>query len=119
MNKQQHVIIGIIVFAAFTWIFYYLVPVSVAIIFYGLIGTIVGSIIPDILEPSTSWMHRGIGHSKRALKFTGKLFAIIALLGLLSFFNSIFFIFYIIASFFLGYVVHLLADATTAVGLPE
>ena len=119
MNKQQHIIIGIIIFFVFTWFFYYVVKVSIDIIFFGLIGTILGSIIPDILEPSANWMHRGIGHSKRALKITGEIFAITTGLSLLSFFNGIFFIFYIIASFFLGYAFHLLADATTTVGLPD
>ncbi|MGA2933587.1 MAG: metal-dependent hydrolase [Methanomicrobiales archaeon] len=119
MNRQEHVIIGIIIFAAFTWLFYYLVKIPVDIIIYGGIGAVIGSIIPDILEPATNWMHRGFGHSKRALKFTGKIFAITALLGLFSFFISMFFIFYVIASFFLGYVAHLLADGTTAVGLPD
>lgn len=119
MNKQEHVFIGIIVFSVFTWILYSLIKISYGVIFYGLIGVILGSIIPDMLEPATNWMHRGLGHSKRALKFVGKIFVITALLGLLSFFNGIFLIFYIIASFFLGYVAHLLADATTAVGLPD
>ena len=119
MNREQHVIIGIIIFAAFTWLFYYLVKIPTDMIIYGGIGAVIGSIIPDILEPATNWMHRGIGHSKRALKFTGKIFAITALVGLLSFFISMFFIFYVVASFFLGYVAHLLADATTTVGLPD
>lgn len=119
MNRQEHVIIGIVIFSVFSWFLYQLVKVPFDIIFFGLISTIVGSIIPDILEPSTNWMHRGIGHSKRALKITGEIFAITIVLSLLSFFNGIFFIFYIIASFFLGYAFHLLADATTAVGLPD
>jgi len=119
MNREQHVFIGIVIFAVFTLPFYYLAKIPANIVLYGGIGAVIGSIIPDILEPATSWMHRGVGHSKRALKLTGKIFAIAALLGILSFFNSMFFIFYIIASFFLGYVAHLLADSTTAVGLPE
>lgn len=119
MNKQQHVIIGIIIFVVFTWLFQYLVKIPVDMIIYGGIGAVIGSVIPDFLEPPKNWMHRGLGHSKRALKFTGKIFAITALLGLFSFFIGMFYIFYIIASFFLGYVAHLLADATTEVGLPD
>ena len=101
MNREQHLIIGLIIFAVFTWLFYYLVKIPVDMIIYGGIGVVLGSIIPDILEPATNWMHRGIGHSKRALKFTGTIFAITALLGLLSIFMSFFFDFYVIASFFL------------------
>jgi membrane-bound metal-dependent hydrolase YbcI (DUF457 family) len=119
MNKEQHVVIGIIIFCIFTWLLYSLVKIPSNIIIYGLIGAIFGSIIPDILEPASNWMHRGLGHSKRALKFIGKIFIVTAFLGALAFFNSLFFIFYIISSFFLGYVAHLLADATTPVGLPD
>jgi hypothetical protein len=86
---------------------------------WGFIAVVLGSLIPDILEAPSSWMHRGLGHSKRALKLTTKVFAITAFLGLFSFLIQIFSIFFIISSFFLGYAVHLLADATTEVGLPE
>jgi membrane-bound metal-dependent hydrolase YbcI (DUF457 family) len=119
MNKQEHVFIGIIIFAIYTWFLYSLVKISSNTIIYAAIGAILGSIIPDVIEPASNWMHRGIGHSKRALKLTGKIFVITGLLGVLSYFHSIFFNFYIIASFFLGYVAHLLADATTPVGLPD
>ena len=98
MNREQHLIIGIIIFAVFTWLYYYLVKIPVDMIIYGGIAAVIGSIIPDILEPATNWMHRGLGHSKRALIFTGKIFAITAFLGLLSFLISMFFIFYVIAS---------------------
>jgi membrane-bound metal-dependent hydrolase YbcI (DUF457 family) len=64
-------------------------------------------------------MHRGIGHSKRALKFIAKLFAITSICGLISFLISTSSIFYLISCFFLGYLFHLLADATTEVGLPD
>jgi membrane-bound metal-dependent hydrolase YbcI (DUF457 family) len=119
MNREQHLLSGIIIFAVFTWIFTFLVTIPVNTIIYGGIGAAIGSIIPDILEPATDWTHRGVCHSKRALKFTGKIFAITAILGLLSFFIAMFSIFYILASFFLGYVAHLIADSTTTVGLPE
>jgi len=119
MNRQEHVMIGLIVFSLFTWIFYNIVKIPINMIIFGGIGALFGSIIPDLLEPATNWMHRGTCHSKRALKFTVKVFAIVVLIGLLSFFFSTFLIFYIIASFFLGYIAHLLADATTTVGLPD
>ena len=118
MNREEHVIVGILVFSLYTWLFHSLVNVSFNVILFGVISTIFGSIIPDILEPPTHWTHRGLGHSKRALKFVGYLFVIAALLGLLSIFNDIFFNSYIISSFFLGYVAHLLADSTTTMGIP-
>ncbi len=137
MNRQQHLIIGAIAFVAYTYLIYLVIKIStdaiayasIAIVLpitvilpprmpqdaiaYAFIAVVLGSVIPDILEAPTNWMHRGLGHSKRALKFTGKILVLTTLIGL--FFS----IFYIISSFFLGYVFHLLADATTEVGLPD
>jgi membrane-bound metal-dependent hydrolase YbcI (DUF457 family) len=90
-----------------------------SVILYSLIAVVLGSILPDFLEPSTNWMHRGKYHSKRALKFNGKIFAITALIGLLSYFFYIFSVSYILSNFFLGYTSHLLADSTTTMGLPD
>ncbi len=113
MNRQQHLIIGAIAFIAYTYLIYLITKISTDAIVYAFIAVILGSVIPDIIEAPTSWMHRGLGHSKRALKLMGMILIITALIGLL--FNM----FYIISSFFLGYVFHLLADATTEVGLPD
>jgi hypothetical protein len=119
MNRQEHLTIGVIAFLAYTYLIYLIIKISNNAIVYAFIAVVLGSIIPDILEAPTSWMHRGLGHSKRALKLTGKIFVITALIGLLSSIIYIFSIFYIISGFFLGYVFHLLADATTEVGLPD
>jgi membrane-bound metal-dependent hydrolase YbcI (DUF457 family) len=74
---------------------------------------VLGSVIPDKLEPATHWTHRGKFHSKKTLSLAEKIFAGTALIAL---FTPIF---YYISCFFLGYVFHLLADSTTKVGLPE
>ena len=113
MNRQEHVTIGTIAFLAYSYLLYLVFKTSTEAILYAFIAVILGSIIPDILEPPTSWMHRSTCHSKRALKLSGKILAITALIGL--FFSA----FYVISSFFLGYVFHLLADSTTEVGLPD
>ncbi|MCZ7357333.1 MAG: hypothetical protein O8C66_09800 [Candidatus Methanoperedens sp.] len=113
MNRQQHLTIGAIAFIVYTYLIYLIIRISTDVVVYAFIAVVLGSIIPDILEAPASWMHRGLGHSKRALKLMGKILIITALIGLLI--N----IFYIISSFFLGYVFHLLADATTEVGLPD
>ena len=104
--------IGIIAFIAYTYSINLIVGTSETVAF-ALIMVVLGSIIPDILEPPTNWMHRGLGHSKRALKLTGIIFVLTALIGL---FISLL---YIISSFFLGYAFHLLADSITEVGLPD
>jgi membrane-bound metal-dependent hydrolase YbcI (DUF457 family) len=118
MNKPEHIAIGIIAFLIFTGL-YSVIKIPVNWIGYGFIGVIIGSILPDILEPAKSWMHRGVGHSKRTLKMLGMIFAVNAILALFSFFINIFSIFYVISCCLLGYIVHLLADATTNVGLPD
>lgn len=119
MKRQEHLIIGVVAFVIYFYIINLIVKISNDGIAYAFIACVIGSIIPDILEAPTNWMHRGLGHSKRTLKLTGKIFVITALIGLLSSIIYIFSIFYIISGFFLGYVFHLLADATTKVGLPD
>jgi membrane-bound metal-dependent hydrolase YbcI (DUF457 family) len=119
MNRPEHVGIGIV-----SWVLYDILLHLVnenfgSVILYALIAVVLGSIIPDILEPPTNWMHRDIYHSKRALKLTGKIFAVTALIGLLSYFFYIFSVSYILSNFFLGYTSHLLADSTTKTGLPD
>ncbi len=113
MNRQEHVAIGIIAFLVYTYLLYLIFKASTGAIMYAFLAALLGSVIPDILEAPTSWMHRSTCHSKRALKLCGKIFAVTALIGL--FFSA----FYVISSFFLGYVFHLLADSTTEVGLPD
>lgn len=113
MNRQQHLTIGAIAFIVYTYLIYFAIKISIDTIVYAFIAVVLGSIIPDILETPTNWMHRGLGHSKRTLKLMGKILIVTAIVGFL------FSIFYIISSFFLGYVFHLLADATTEVGLPD
>lgn len=113
MNKEKHIFIGIIAFLIYTGFFYSIIKIPTDLIFYGFGCVIIGSIIPDIFEPAYNWMHRGMCHSKRALKFSVTIFVITALISLISF------VFYVISCLFLGYLAHLLADSTTEVGLPE
>jgi hypothetical protein len=80
---------------------------------YGVILAVIGSGIPDILEPASHWTHRNKFHSKKTLRLSIGIFSITATIGL---FSPIFFY---ISCFFLGYMFHLLADNITKVGLPE
>jgi membrane-bound metal-dependent hydrolase YbcI (DUF457 family) len=123
MNKIQHIIIGIIAFLIYTFFFNSIIKILTDVEFYGFgcgFGcVIIGSILPDILEPAYNWKHRGIYHSKRALKFSLTIFVITALISLISIFFRDFLVFYVISCLFLGYLVHLVADSTTYVGLPD
>ena len=87
----------------------------------GLFAVVTGSLMPDILEAPASWRHRGIFHSKRALKCMAGMFGITAVIGLLppSPLISHAFLVYGLSCFALGYLFHLLADSTTKRGLPE
>jgi len=119
MNKKVHICIGIIAFLIYTGFFYFIIKIPTDIKLYGLGCVIIGSIIPDILEPAYNWMHRGMCHSKRALKFSVMIFVITAFISLISIVFRDFLVFYVISCLFLGYLVHLLADSTTEVGLPD
>jgi len=119
MNRQEHLVIGILIFLPYFFLINSIFKSANYSFLYGIIATSVGSIIPDIFEAPTSWLHRGICHSKRALKIVSILFVITALVGLLSSIITSMSIFYLVSCFFLGYTFHLLADATTTVGLPD
>jgi membrane-bound metal-dependent hydrolase YbcI (DUF457 family) len=80
---------------------------------YGVILAVIGSGIPDILEPAYHWNHRDKFHSKKTLRVSVAVFSITAIIGLF------FPLSYYISCFFLGYMFHLLADSLTKVGLPE
>ena len=114
----MHLVIGIVAFLAYTYPLYLLLKIPTNTILLGFFAVLFGSVMPDILEPARTWTHRGLGHSRRALKFSGVVFATSAALGLFQFFIPGLYLAYVISAFFLGYLVHLLADATTPAGLP-
>ncbi len=119
MKKGEHVFIGVIAFLAYTYFLSFIVRIPSDGSIFGFFCALFGSVIPDFLSLATNWMHRGICHSKRALKFVATIFFITAICGLISFLISTSPAFYLISCFFLGYFFHLLADATTNVGLPD
>jgi membrane-bound metal-dependent hydrolase YbcI (DUF457 family) len=119
MNTQEHIFIGIISFLGYSY-FIDLISTSAHVPWiYGLIVVIVGSIIPDILEPATHWRHRDICHSIGTLMSMALLFGITAIIAIIISFFSNFSIFYLASCFFLGYLFHLLADSITPAGLPN
>ena len=119
MRRQTHLFIGAIAFVAYTYPLYLLLKLPSNVMLMGFFAVCIGSVVPDVLEPPKDWTHRGLGHSRRALKFSAEIFAISALLGLFSFLNSYLSLSYVVSGFFLGYAVHLLADSTTKAGLPR
>lgn len=122
MNHGEHVFIGIVVFFVYNFFNNTIINTVLNPLFglsidslwlIGVFLAVLGSVIPDKIEPATHWTHRGTFHSKKTLKISGQVFVVAAALGL---FTPIF---YYVSCFFLGYAFHLLADSTTKVGLPD
>jgi len=111
MNRQSHIIIGIIVAGFISYLIdgFTLGP-SLG---YALVGGFVGSILPDRIEPANYYTHRDFFHSVKFMRILG----VVLLVSLpISFFITPFwFVFYGI----IGYEMHLLADDTTPMGLPK
>ena len=102
MRRQAHLVIGAIAFLAYTYPLYLLLKIPTNTMLMGFFAVLFGSVIPDVLEPPRNWMHRGLGHSRRALKFSAEIFTISALIGLFSFFIPDLLIFYVLQVFSLG-----------------
>jgi membrane-bound metal-dependent hydrolase YbcI (DUF457 family) len=119
MRRQAHLVIGAIAFLAYTYPLYLLLKFPMNTILIGLFAALFGSVMPDVLEPATSWTHRGLGHSRRAMKFSAWVFVFTAVLGLFQIFDPSLSLSYLISGFFLGYALHLLADSITPAGLPR
>ena len=118
MRRQTHLVIGACAFLAYTYPMYFLLKIPTNTMLMGFFAVLFGSVVPDVLEPPKNWTHRGLGHSRRALKFSAEMFAVTAVLGLFQFHIPVFYLSYVASGFFLGYLVHLRADATTPAGLP-
>jgi membrane-bound metal-dependent hydrolase YbcI (DUF457 family) len=92
---------------------YSLKPIQIDVLFYAGLAAVIFTILPDLIEPATSWTHRAFGHSKRVLKGTFLVFLLFTLIALLFSYALV------VGGAMLGYSVHLLADSTTPAGLPD
>ncbi|MEI8330348.1 MAG: metal-dependent hydrolase [Methanomicrobiales archaeon] len=119
MNRQAHLIIGIMLFLGYGYGAGLLHQSLGSLLVVGILATLTGSHVPDILEPPTSARHRGICHSRRALKCAAVLFLVSALPVLLTPCIPCIPLTFSGSCFFLGYAGHLLADSLTRAGLPR
>jgi len=119
MNSREHIGIGIIAFFMYAYFIGNIVSSINNAWIWGVVAVVIGSIIPDIIEPATSFRHRGLFHSVGALIAMVFLFGSTALIALAVAFFSEFSAFYLVSCFFLGYLFHLLADSITPMGLPR
>jgi inner membrane protein len=110
MNKNEHYTVAFIVLI----VIYFLLDYINLIKFFGYAVTlIVGSVAPDILEPAKHYTHRKFFHSSTTLKYLT--YSLIPLLIFSLIINNIFYIFFFVT----GYIIHLLMDSTTKMGLPK
>lgn len=110
MNRKGHVKLGLIGFAIYVAALYYLKPFEIndtnmSIIVVGGMASALGSALPDLIEPSGDFRHRGFAHSRRVLNKLATIFLIFALL--------------VLSAGLIGYILHLFADSTTKTGIPE
>ena len=119
MRSSGHIGIGIIAFLGYACVIGGIVSTINDPWIWGGVAVVIGSIIPDWIEPATSYWHRGLFHSSGTLMAVGLLFGSTALIAVIIAFLSTFSAFYIISCFFLGYLFHLLADSITPMGLPR
>lgn len=122
MKRGVHLVLGGIAFLLYAVTIRNIAPAVPEPVIPGIIAALAGSLAPDCLEPPTSWHHRGICHSKRALWFTGILIGLTfagQVLPVPSETPTGFPVLWTMSCFFLGYFSHLLADACTKMGLPD
>jgi len=119
INSGVHTGIGIIVFFIYSDFIGHIVSSINNQWIWGIIMVVIGSLLPDVLEPATSYHHRRLFHSQRAFKTSVFLFGSTVLFAVVTALFSEFSAFYLASCFFLGYTFHLLADSVTPMGLPR
>ena len=110
MNSEEHYILAFILVVASYFVLNYFNLLN----YFGYsVALLIGSILPDIIEPAKHYTHRNYFHSKRFLKINYYLLLPTLLIGF--FINWIFYLFFLI----IGYTSHLWLDSTTKMGLPK
>jgi|GEM_PF-6261089 inner membrane protein len=110
MDREAHFTFGIILLIGSYFLLDYIHLIS---LFGYAITLIVGSVLPDIIEPAKDYTHRDYFHSKRFLKMLYYSLPITLLIGL--FFHGWLYLFFLAV----GYISHLWLDLTTKMGLPD
>lgn len=109
-SRNVHIWIAVILMIILSFILYNLNLFDFVVYLIPMYFT---SILPDILEPATDYRHRKFFHSKRVLKFLS-----VYVLGITFILALIFNVFFYVFFGIIGYILHLLLDATTPMGLP-
>ena len=110
MNKVQHFLGGLVLFLIIILI---LDKLSLNHWMGFALALLIGSILPDIIEPAKHPFHRKYFHGKRFLKILSITLIITLILGI--FINQFLYLTFLA----LGYILHLALDSTTPFGLPK
>ena len=116
-RRQIHAEFSIVIVLSIWLIFNLFSSPSVIQYLLATIFFIIGSVAPDLLEPSAyhSFQHRKFFHSVRLLLILIIAAGLLAVIWLYLFKSQ--YILYI-GSLLLGYIIHLIADAPSKMGLP-
>jgi inner membrane protein len=118
MNRQAHLVIGVVLFLVYLYVTMFFHGISGELFVSGIVAVAAGSLFPDILEPPTNARHRGFFHSRRAFRSVSMIFLLTAVPVLFDPGIPHFALVFSASCFFLGYASHLLADSQTRAGLP-
>jgi len=119
MRRTVHLFIGASVFVILTLSLSHVYPLNFGNLIFGFFAVLVGSVVPDMLEPPVNSRHRGFFHSRRFLKIIMAIFCIsIGILILTRLPKIPVTILFSGSCLLLGYIFHLFADALTRRGLP-
>jgi hypothetical protein len=110
---KTHQGFGLFIYTGYAFTITWANPESGGASLLSIVFVMIGSVFPDILDPPNRWKHRAAAHSTTRFKT-------ISILTIVGFFLSYRTGFAIpCTAFLIGYWSHLLADATTASGLPR
>lgn len=130
MRRDSHVFIGLVgtffiafllaALQSFSLDIFIIFGLGIEVIIAIAIASIIGSMLPDVIEPSLHWTHRKEFHSNNARHIMGvlSLFLFVAMFLQVIFGLGVNYSFAIFA-FVFSYFLHLVADSTTKMGLPD
>ena len=107
-DKFTHIFIGVVGAVAISLI----LKADIGIVF---ISALIGSVIPDILDPPIDYKHRKYFHSKRVLSYLLHFWFFFLLITIITDLWLVDVVLYGTT----GYILHLLLDSTTPMGLPK
>ncbi|MHA2203554.1 MAG: metal-dependent hydrolase [Candidatus Hodarchaeales archaeon] len=117
MDTETHILFGIVIGGLLGVIIsVYQSDVTVMNIIFSTCFGGIGGIIPDKLEPATSWNHRQLFHSQRIFVVLSLTLSLACIMTILSFSDWIIFS---LLGIIAGYLSHLFLDALTPVHLPR